>query len=205
MKKSFTLLELIFTFMLIGIISSVAYTSVRSSKLDLATSRILLYLEHTKYLASIQNHYNKEEDRWFKKLWTFKFQRCRKSVGGLYFIVYSDKDMDGFIDKNETALDPLTSRHLYSSNWCNEKSALNNKYVLLSNQYNIQSVEVSCNATSSIGQISFDQFGRIYSKLDSNEFTNEIKNDCIITIKDENEEENRIKISSKTGFITQIE
>ncbi len=204
-KKSFTLIELLFTIILVSIVSGIIYSKIKTSKLDLAVNRIILYLNYTKYLASIENQYDVTDSKWFKKLWTFKFQRCRSSVTGLYFIVYSDKDTDGYIDKIETAIDPLNSRHLYSSNWCNEKSSSNNKYVLLSNEYNIVSVDVSCNNTSSLGQISFDQYGRIYSKLSNGEYSNEIEQDCIITLKDKNNDQKSIKISANTAYISEIE
>jgi prepilin-type N-terminal cleavage/methylation domain-containing protein len=200
-KKAFTIIELLFTIIILSIFSGLIYSNLKISKLNLAANRIVLYLNYTKYLASLENHYNNDEAKWFKKLWTLKFQRCRSSVGGLYFIVYSDKDMDGYIDKVETAKDPLTQRYLYSSNYCNENSSINNKYVLLTKQYKIEEVTVSCNNTSSIGQISFDQYGRVYSKLTQNEYTNEVVNECVIKLKDINNDEISIIISPKTGFI----
>ena len=204
-KESFTLLEVLLTILILSIISGVIYTNIKISKLQLAKNRMVTYLNYTKYLATIDNKYSEDDEMWFKKLWTFKFQRCRSSVGGLYFVIYSDKDTDGYIDKIETAIDPLTSRHIYSSNWCNEISTQNNKYVLLTNQYDVTEVDMSCNNTTSLGQISFDKYGRIYSKLSEGEYTNEILNDCTIILKDKNNDQISIKISSKNGFIEILE
>jgi hypothetical protein len=200
-KKSFTIIELLFTISILLIVGGYIYSNIKISKINLAANRVILYLNYTKYLASLENHYSVDDEKWFKKLWTFKFQRCRSSVGGFYFIVYSDKDTDGYIDKIETAKDPLTKRYLYSSNYCNEDSLNNNKYVLLTNEYDITQISVSCNETTSIGQISFDQYGRIYSKLTQNEYSNEILDDCFIKLKNSANEEIEIKISKKTGFI----
>ena len=201
-KASFSLLEMIFVITLLSIFIVSTFPKNQINNLDLAIQKINLYIKYTRYLASIDHFNEKEGEQWQKQMWTFKIQRCKESIGGIYFIIYSDTDMDGYIDKEETLLDPIYKKHLYSSNNCNNDSASNNRYVLLTDTYNIVKAEISCNDTSSIGQISFDQFGNVYTNL-NNLNTYKLVNNCKISLFNENNEEKSILITPNTGYSKQ--
>ncbi len=104
--------------------------------------------------------------------------------------------------KVDTLIDPLNNKYLYSSacqdDLLNDKS----KYVLLTKEYEIEKIEVSCNTTSTIGQISFGYDGKIYSQLGKN--IKEIKEQCIIKLFDKENHNTKIAIEPKTGYIHQI-
>lgn len=70
--------------------------------------------------------------------------------------------------------------------------------------YNIRTIDISCNSTDSLGQISFGNDGRVYSKLSNyanEQYNYEIKTPCKIRFIAHNNEFFEIKISPKTGFI----
>lgn len=200
MKKSFTLLELILIILLLAILYTSFIPKNNINKLNEITTRIILYLKEVRYKALIESKYNLNEDLWIKERWTLKFLRCRSSVGGLYFTIYSDKNQSGQVRKEDTLKDPLTNKYIYSSNSCKE-STTNSKYVLLTKNFNIENINVSCNNTNSLGQISFGNNGKIYTKLSSNKNEYELKNRCKIELFDKFNNISEIIIEPKTGFI----
>ena len=203
-KKSFSLIEVIFTIMIIAIISSQVNLKNNLSKIKLAKQQILLHLKYTRYIAMLDNKYNHNDKLWFRKRWTMKFLNCQKEIGGIYYIIYSDENLNGSVSKSETLIDPLTHNYMYSFQ-CKQDNVYNkNKLILISKRYNIKSIDISCNKTKTIGQLSFDSSGELHSKLSTNENESDkfkIKEDCTIKIKDDKNNEESITITKNTGFI----
>lgn len=205
-KASFLTIEILLIITLLSIISYSIFPKKTDANLKLAVDRLELYLNHTRFKAFIDDKYDLENPLWHKKRWTLKFLNCRKSVGGLYYVIYSDKNMSGHPSFDDALTDPLTKRKVYSSNFCKE-SDKNSKFVLLTQTFGIKKVELSCNDTSSIGQLSFGSDGRVYTKLSSNEnefYEYELKNECFIKFIGKENKEKTLKIVGKTGFIEQI-
>ncbi len=197
--KSFSLLELIFAILLIGIISSFFIFKNIDNSLDVATKRLLLYLKYTRHQALIDDKFDKDDSEWFRKRYSFRLRRC--SGSGIYYTIHSDSDKNGYIKASETLDDPLSGKNIYSSNTCSENSS-NSKYVLLTKNFGIQNVDISCNETSSLGMIVFGADGKIYSKFDSDDSTEyEIKETCTITLYDEDSNSKTIAIEPNTGYI----
>ncbi|MEA3384469.1 MAG: type II secretion system protein [Campylobacterota bacterium] len=198
-KKSFSLIEVIFVIILISIVTSQSTFTPASNNLKHAKEKLKLYLNYTRYIAHIDNKQNLNDNEWEKKLWTLKFQNCSSSVGGLYFVVYSDTSGGtSHFKKSECLKDPLTNKYLYS-NWDCEASKDESKYILLTKEYGVKKVEVSCNTNSSLGQISFGYDGKIYSTLGNNPI--EITQKCFIDIYDEQNNKATLSIEPKTGYI----
>lgn len=108
--------------------------------------------------------------------------------------------------KEHSIKDPLTFRHLYSRYTCDPK-ADESKYVLLTKEFGIEKVIISCNATDSIGQILYSDDGKIYSKVgtkanDIGKF--EIKQKCFIDLYDQYDNKSTIIIEPKTGYAYKI-
>jgi len=203
MKKSFTLLELILVITLLGFLYTAFIPKVKPSKIDDLTNRLVLYLKQTRYQALINDKFNQNDDLWHKQRWTFKFFRCRESVGGIYYVIYSDKNLTGHPSIEDTLKDSLTQKNIYNSNYCTEDIE-HSKYVLITQNFDIKSVNITCNNTTSLGQLSFGNDGKVYSKLsnisnDSNSY--EIQNNCKIEIEDKYNEKRSINIENKTGYI----
>lgn len=203
MRRSFSLLELIFMVFIISIITINLNSKVSNNKLIDATNRLVLYLKETRYQSLVDNKINSNSNLWHKKRWTLKFFRCNKNIGGLYYVIYSDKNETGHPGLNESLNDPLTSKKIYSTNKC-EESTKRSKYVLLTKEFGITDIDVSCNNTTSIGQISFGQDGKVYSKLSSYEYQEdeyEITKSCKIIIKADKIGYEEIIIEGNTGYI----
>tara|TARA_B110000046_G_C13015265_1_gene408401 strand:+ start:1098 stop:1643 length:546 start_codon:yes stop_codon:yes gene_type:complete len=173
------------------------------SKLNLATDKIILYLNYARYTAHIDNKFDINNKEWQKKRWTLKFLNCDKSIGGLYYLVYSDTYGDtAHYKKTDTLQDPLNNKYLYS-NACREDT-LNDKsrHILLTKEYGIERINISCNTTATIGQISFGYDGKIYSELGKN--IKEISKQCQIQLFDERNNSTKIAVEAKTGYIHKI-
>ena len=202
MKKSFSLFEIIVVISLLAIIITLTIPTIKISKLNQATDKVLLYLHYTRYIALLDNKYDINDLEWEKKRWTMKFQQCSNSENGLYFVVYSDMSGGtGHFKKEETMLDPLNNKYLYSGYDCipnyDESSD-----ILLTKQYDIKDITISCNTTTTIGQISFGHDGKIYSQLGTN--IKEIEDTCSINLIDKLGNSNTILLEPKTGYIHKL-
>lgn len=201
MKKALSLLEIVLVIVLIGVLYTLFIPKKQENKLQELTNRVSLYLSYVRYKALIDDKYSLD-DLWHKKRWTMKFFRCRNE-GGIYFSIYSEDNDKGHPNQSESLKDPLTNKYIYSSNYCQENNE-NSKYTLLTKNFDIQNVDISCNSTDSLGQISFGSDGRVYSKLSN--FTNEasfyeITSPCYIKFTSKTQETSEIKIYPRTAFI----
>lgn len=199
MKKSFVLFEIIIVILIISLIYSSFTPKKSENKLEELTQRVKLYLNYTRYKALLDDVYNENQNEWYKKRWTMKFQKCNSSIGGIHFSIYSDKNMAGHINRVETLKDPLTNRYIYANNQCNE-DAKDSKYTLITKNFGVEDINISCNSTSSLGQISFGNDGKVYSRL-SEEGLYEIKSPCKMTFIDKNGNSKTITIHPNSGFI----
>jgi len=206
-KKSFSLLELIFAMVLISIATSQFIPKKNLSKLNLAANKIILYLKYTRYIAMIDNKYDINDEMWFKERWTLKFQKCSQSIGGLYYVIFSDINHKGSPNKKTECLkDPISNKYLYSNYDC-EASKDESKYILLTKEFGVTNIDISCNTTSTIGQISFGNDGKIYSRLGTNPENvdkYEIKDICYINMYDIQENKITIAIEPVTGYIHKL-
>lgn len=202
MKNSFSILELILVLFILSLITTTFYFKPYQNKLLDATNRIELYLKETRYQALIDNKENKEDSLWFRKRWTFKFFNCANAKG-IYYVIYSDENKKGHPNENESLLDPLTKKRVYSSNSC-EYDENRSKYVLLTKEFDIVDTNITCNSTSGLGQLSFGNDGKVYSKLSTYENRSEdyeIKNSCYIELINKLGQKKSIKIEPNTAFI----
>ncbi|RXJ95196.1 hypothetical protein CRV00_05440 [Malaciobacter molluscorum] len=206
MKKSFSVLELIFAITLLSLcLLSFSFnpTNLKIKKIDLATNRLLLYLKQTRYQALLDDKYENNNKLWHKKRWTLKFFNCRNNKG-IYYVIYSDENMTGHPNKTESLKDPLTNKYIYSSNKC-EYDNTTSKYVLLTNEFDINKVNVSCKTDSSLGKISFGIDGYVYKKLSNKENESKkyrIKKECKIIIEDKEGEKRVIRVGKRGEMST---
>lgn len=201
--KAFSLIELILILSILAILSYITFPKTKQNELDLITSKIILYLKQTRYQALIDNKYDPNDERWHKQRWSMKFFNCKKSLGGVYYSIYSNKNNSGIPSANDALKDPLTKKNIYSSNSCNENSS-NSKYVLLTKNFHIEKINLSCNSTNSLGQIAFGADGRIFSRLSSkiNEDNKyEIKKPCTLRLTHKNGDYKEIVVEPTTGYI----
>ena len=202
MKKSFSLLEIILTILLIALIYTMFLPKNKINYTNEIINRLELYISYVRYKALIDDKFNLEDSLWHKKRWTIKFFRCRETVGGIYYSIYSDNNETGIPSANDSLKDPLTKKNIYSSNKCEENSS-NSKYVLLTKNFGITDIQISCNNTTSLGQLSFESDGKVYSKLsnysnESDEY--EINQPCFLKFISKDGENREIVVNPYTSY-----
>ncbi len=202
MKKSFSLLEIVLTILLISFIYTIFLPKNRINYIDEVTTRMQLYISYVRYKALVDDKFDLQDSLWHKKRWTIKFFRCRESVGGIYYAIYSDNNKTGIPSAEDSLKDPLSQKNIYSSNYCEENSS-NSKFVLLTKNFGITDVQISCNDTTSLGQLSFDSDGKVYSKLsnyanESNEY--EINKPCFLKFISKDGENKELVVNPYTSY-----
>lgn len=197
--RSFSLLELIIALSIVTIVLTQIEFKHKNNSLNDALKTLKLHLNYTRYIAHIDNKEDINDNEWKKKLWTLKFQRCSKNVGGLYYVIYSDRNGGtAHFKKTDTLKEPLMNRYLYSNSDC-VVSKDESDDVLLTKKFGIKDVRVSCNSTAALGQVSFGFDGKIYSKLGSEQI--EIKSGCAISLIDMKNDSKTIILEPETGYI----
>lgn len=207
MKKAFTMLELVFVIVIVGILSYFVSSSFQRNPLREAADQVVSHIRYTQHLAMIDDKFDPNDATWYVKKWQIRF---RENSGDIYCAIYSDLNKDRNVNCNATtclepAIDPLNQKPLYYF-----ASRANDK-MLLSQKYGIKNVVVTCDVpdsslyTQSLGVISFDNLGRPYNGLGQNsiisnsEFKFLLQNDCNITLV--NSDSNvTITVTKETGY-----
>ena len=201
-RASFSIIELIFVLLLVGIMVLVSTGKSNLSKVKLAKQQLHLHLQYLRYIAMLDNKYESDPNiKWYKKRWSLRFENCDSDVGGIFYSIYSDESLGGNINKEETLRDPLTNDHIFATS-CKQDSLYDkSKFVLLTQYYGVQKVEVSCKGTRKIGLIGFGYDGKFYTGFEGDGEPYAEKVPCRITLYDGVGGEESLVIHPKTSYI----
>jgi len=179
-NKAFTMIELIFVIILIGVISSIALNNFDRSSRDQAIDHLLSSFRYTQYLAMLDNKMDARVPLWQKSLWTIEFKKCG---GDYYYNIGSDMSLNGSIEKNEAAVSPINRKVFFSPDGdCSKDDSFAESH-LTKKLYITKIVFTDCNDNNS-NAISFDYLGRPYSDVKSianSNYSKLLKKNCKIT------------------------
>ena len=176
MKKAFTMLELVFVIVVIGILAAVIIPRVKTNPVDEAAVNLLSKIRYTQHLALVDDKYGENTPTtpptvdWYKKRWQINFS------GNTYSIVS---------DNNATfAKDPQNSDDI--------------------NNTTLKGIS-TITATGGCTTLSFDYMGRPLVRslsATASPYTNGnlLRSDCNITIRDTSGNERNITITPETGY-----
>ena len=165
-KSAFTMIELVFVIVILGILSSLAMGRMDRDLEQEAANTILSHIRLTQQLALNDNkHRVVHDDKWQQAYWRFEYGKCRR-VDAYYYRVGSDVDRNGKIKKNESAINPSNGKYLYTSNTCDNLANNESPTVLLGKKFGIRNITGlgSCNK---VKHIAFDYLGRPHHQLAS--------------------------------------
>lgn len=205
-SKAFTMLELVFVIVVIGILAALALPRLDRDIRQEAADNILSAIRYTQHLALNDDKTNPFVSNWQKALWQIRFTQSGGTTWS--YTIGSNSDSTGTnIDKTESAIDPFNGKYMFNQN---PASPANDESpnIFLSKKYGIDNITFNCpNGTStSPRHIAFDNIGRTYRGISTatNDYTSYMQGDCNITFEfeDSNILDLTINIAQETGYVS---
>ena len=209
LKNAFTMLELVFVIIVIGVLAAIVVPSSSRSPLTEATTQLASHIRYVQHLAMIDDKYNAKDEKWALGRWQIVFNKGANANNKQAYTVYSDSSTyTGDPNKNEIAINPENNNQIMSgghsgSNSLNIKHEdfMGMKKLNLGMSYGVTDVSLSNGCSGS--HIMFDSMGRVIDgKHTSTTNTHQlISSDCNVTLTS-GSEKSVITIKPETGFIT---
>ena len=73
MKKAFTMLELVFVIVVIGVLAAAIIPRMDRDNVAEATIQLQSHIRYTQHLAMVDDKYNATDPTWFEKRWQIRF------------------------------------------------------------------------------------------------------------------------------------
>ena len=200
MKHSaFTMLELIFVIVVLGILSALAMPRLERDLRQEAKDNLLSAVRYTQHLALTDDKTNPSDGNWQKKLWMIQFVQFG---GKLRYRIGADTNGGGAIDKVEAAIDPINGKYIYNNSTSLQSDESPN--IFLGKTYGIDSISLSGGCTSQ--HIAFDNLGRPFNGITTatNDYSKYMTNDCNMTFGFASSDISDlvITIAQETGYVS---
>ena len=166
MKKAFTMIELVFVLVGIGILAATIIPRMQTNPLQEAAIQLLSHIRYTQHLAMIDDKYDRSDADWYKERWQIFFAKTAGSDNKWAYTIFSDflGASTGNPDPTEMATNPLNlSKKLtggYSAGTiAYDDSDATNK-LNLGHSYGVSEVTFSDTCEANSKRIAFDHIGR---------------------------------------------
>ena len=214
-KSAFTMIELVFVIVVLGILASLAMGRMDRDIRQEAASNILSHIRLTQQLALRDNKHRSDNDvKWQRAYWQWRYVECRDS-DDIYYQITSDSNLGGGTSQqSEAALDPIDGKYIFLPTvYCKNRNKGNNnsENVAVTEKYGITNVVRTggCASGDTRRYIAFDYLGRPHHgehMYSSPNFNNIITSDCNMTFILSTDEDNdninnsfTITINAETG------
>jgi type II secretory pathway pseudopilin PulG len=205
-RRAFTMMELIFILVIIGILAAVIIPKSRDTRLREAADQIVSHIRYTQHLAMMNDVFDPNDNEWYKERWQIFFEQDSDLWS---YTIFSDADKDGAIDETEIAINPQdSSKRLTGIASGAILDTVITKGLNIGKTYGIKGANgiefANCNDDGSL-TIAFDYLGRPMSRNPST-YTMSYHEDyliaapCTITIKENSGGSINITIQPETGF-----
>lgn len=223
MNKAFTMLELIFTIVVIGILAAIIIPSTKTNPLQEAALQLASHIRYTQHLAMVDDRYNPNRTDvagnviWYKERWQLVFSKGASANHQVAYTIFSDTYGNAVsrgdpneveIAKNPENINQRMTGGYSGANSLNitHASFVGMKKLNLGMSYGVTSV--SLNGGCSAARISFDYLGRPITG-DNNTMSGPytaptprlVSADCNIMIKDSNDNNITIRVTPETGYV----
>lgn len=183
-KHAFTMLELVFVIVALGIIAAVAMPRLDRDLKQEAADSILSDIRYTQHMAQVDFRHSFNNAAWQTSFWKITFESCAGS--GLFVGVGSDKDYQGDTNRDEAAIDPANGKPMF---WLNTDSCTNggdstvSDRIFITNKFGITSV-AGTGGCAGLKHIGFDHLGRPHVSFSSSsapDYTSYMSTTCTFT------------------------
>jgi len=194
-KSAFTMIELVFVIVVLGILASLAMGRMDRDLTQEASSTVLSNIRLTQQMALRDNKHLSDTSitNWQRAYWKFEFDcttECNYKVG-------SDISRNGIIEKNEAAIDPTNGKYLFNDGTVDNEFS---EKVLLQKKFGINSITATAGCPNSTS-IAFDYLGRPHIGIETatNTFTTIMTQDCNLSFGMLSSDNFIITINAETG------
>ena len=170
MKKAFTMIELVFVIVIVGILSYFAASGFQRNPLREAADQVVSHIRYTQHLAMMDNKFDPAEAQWFMRRWTLRFQQ-NVGFGGVphdnawTYTIFSDTpnfaghhpDLVGMARNPENSNQYLSGGY---DNTLNVDDARAMKTLQLAKKYGVTNVAFGGGCRADTLFIHFDYLGR---------------------------------------------
>ncbi len=202
--KAFTMLELVFVIVVLGILAALALPRMDRDIRQEAADNIVSAIRYTQHLALNDDKTNPFINDWQKSLWTIRF-----SSDGDHYTIGSDMNREGNINKIEAAIDPINGKYMYNNSA--NPQADESPNIFLNTKYGITNIAITGGCGNPAGtaastlHIAFDNLGRPFRGVSgaTNNYDRYVNQDCTLTFSAANTfptEPIVVKISQETGY-----
>lgn len=201
MKKAFTMLELVFVIVVLGLLTALLFPRLEADPLRDAANQVIRHLRYTQHLAMSDDQYDVSNPTWFRERWRMRMYTV---LGTVYTAVFQDTDENGNIDTvthTEPALDPLTHKYLFDGAPAADTN--NNAKMDLTDSYGITALTSTCNRAAKTTEIFYDEMGRPYSDTTVNNqrpYFSPLIGACAITLTHTSGRTAVITVEPETGY-----
>ncbi len=184
-KKAFTMIELVFVIVVMGILAALAIPRLERDIRQEAMSNILSAIRYTKHLALVDDKRDPRDNNWQKKLWHIRFAQYTNSDNKTrwFYTISTDDDKNSNVDKKETAIDTATGKYIYHLAGSSTINSDESPMIFIGKKYGVDTVSFS-GGCANVQHVAFDNLGRphvgIYGA--TNDSHTYMSSDCLITI-----------------------
>ncbi|MCK9491856.1 MAG: prepilin-type N-terminal cleavage/methylation domain-containing protein [Sulfurimonas sp.] len=166
MKKAFTMMELIFVLIVIGILAAVIMPEMKSNKLREAAIQLISHIRYTQHLAMVDDKFDATDDNWYKGRWQIVFGTSNFTNDRVAYTVFSDTsgNSTGNPDNKEIAINPMNKFKLLTGGFTGKLHTSDpkaTKELNIGETYGITSYSLDKGCSNA--RIAFDHMGRPFT------------------------------------------
>jgi prepilin-type N-terminal cleavage/methylation domain-containing protein len=202
-RFAFSLLELVFVLIVIGILAVLAMPNFNGHPLQTAAEQVAGHIRYTQHLAIMDDKYDPTDPTWWEKRWQIRFPHTLiNGVNVYYYEVFRDENKAGNSNLNEEAVDPLT--HETIGDGLDAVAAIPDKSLVnLTKRYGITTVTGTCVIGGAFHTLAFDSIGRPYLDVYTGLFSHQVPAaGCTLLLTHPTDGTATITIHSQTGYVS---